>query len=179
MLRLIVATLAIYLAMPALPVLAAWPAEVVAANHALDTATSFRIIRVDGTIETTVDVQRPDRERIELRGQVVVRVGDNVWMRTLGGPWKTLSTTGAGRIATLSEVDLPPNAVVIREADDTDGVSAAHLYHVIYPGGTPQLRWYIRVSDGLVHKIRGPGRAGPLTITIDRYNSVPAINAPR
>jgi hypothetical protein len=86
-------------------------------------------------------------------------------------------TTTAGTVVQTVIVDgpnrdrivLPPNALAVREGDDTDGVSAAHLYHIIYPGGSPQVRWYIRVSDGLVHRIKRPGRGVTLNLTIDQY----------
>ena len=86
-------------------------------------------------------------------------------------------TTTAGTVVQTVIVDgpnrdrivLPPNALAVREGDDTDGVSAAHLYHIIYPGGSPQVRWYIRVSDGLVHRIKRPGRGVTRNLTIDQY----------
>jgi hypothetical protein len=135
--RTIVATLALFLAVPAVPALAAWPAEVIAANHALATAASFRVTTTEGTAVNSIDIDRANRDRLTL----------------------------------------PGNAVVMREPDASDGVSAAHLYHVIYPGGTPQIRWYIRVSDGLVHRMLRSGRSGPLTVTIDDYRGLPAGQA--
>jgi hypothetical protein len=135
--RIAVAALVLFLAVPALPALAAWPAEVVVANRALATAASYRVSTTQGTVTSSADLRGKDRDRLTL----------------------------------------PGNAYVVREADDSDGVSAAHLYHVIYPGGAPQIRWYIRVSDGLVHRIREPGNGGALTITIDHYRGVPAAQA--
>ena len=88
------------------------------------------------------------------------------------------SGIAAGSLAALGELVLPPNAAAMREGDATDGVSAAHLYHIIYPSGTPQLRWYVRVSDGRLHAIRRAGKSYAVTATIDNYNSVPAINPP-
>lgn len=133
MLRLLVATLAVTFAFPALPAMAAnWPPEVAAANRALVQAKSFRVTTTAGSIVETVVVSGPDRDRIVL----------------------------------------PANALAVREGDDTDGVSAAHLYHIIYPGGSPQVRWYIRVSDGLVHLIRRPGRGVTLNLKIDHYTGL-------
>jgi hypothetical protein len=130
MLRLLAATLALFLAVPAVAAYASdWPPEVTAANNALVAAKSFRVTSTAGAMTQTVVVTSPNRDRIVL----------------------------------------PPNAVAIREADGTDGVSAAHLYHIIYPSGSPQVRWYIRVSDGLVHKIRRPGRGVTITLAIDQY----------
>jgi hypothetical protein len=131
-LRPLVATIAILLAMPALPALAAWPPEVAAADRALIAAKSFRVTTTEGPRVSTVVVQGADRDRIVL----------------------------------------PPNAVAIRDNDESDGVGPAHLYHIIYPGGAPQVRWYIRVSDGLVHTIRRPGRGVVMTLAIDQYKGL-------
>jgi hypothetical protein len=64
---------------------------------------------------------------------------------------------------------LPANAVAAREPDASDGVAPAHLYHIIYPGGTPQIRWYIRVSDGRVHRILRGVRGAVISTVIDNY----------
>jgi hypothetical protein len=179
MFRAIVPILVVCVAMLARPALAAgWPPELAAANHSLETAKSYRITRSEGPALTVTEVQRPDREKISMSGQVVVRIGDGVWMRNPGEAWKTLGAVAVDRVAAFGVATIPTNAMVVREADQSDGVSAAHLYHVIYPGGTPQLRWYVRVSDGLVHKILSPGKSHPQIVTIDQYNHVPAINAP-
>jgi hypothetical protein len=85
---------------------------------------------------------------------------------------------GAGRLASLGDLALPPNAAAMREADASDGVAAAHLYHIIYPSGTPQLRWYVRVSDGRLHAIRRAGKSYAVTATIDRYDAIAPIKAP-
>ena len=84
---------------------------------------------------------------------------------TEGAQVSVVDVTGPER----GGVVLPPNALAMREADASDGVSLAHLYRIIYPGGSPQVRWYVRVSDGRVHVIRRPGRGGPVMVTIDRY----------
>ena len=179
MLRFIALTAALVLCATALPVAADWwPADVAKANHALETAKSYRIITTEGPSVTTVEVQRPDRERVSMNGQVIVRVGERVWLRNPGEPWRDVSNMGAGRLAALGDLALPPNAAAMREADASDGVAPAHLYHIIYPSGTPQLRWYVRVSDGRLHAIRRAGKNYPVTATIDRYDSVPPIKAP-
>jgi hypothetical protein len=179
MLRIAAVTLTLAVLLPAIPAAAAWwPPDVAKANDALVTARSYRIITTEGPTVTTVEVQRPDRERITTNGQTVVRIGDRVWLRNGKDPWQDVSKGGAGRLAALAEITLPPNAGVMREADASDGVSNAHLYHVIYPSGTPQLRWYIRVSDGRLHAIRRAGKNYAVTATIDRYDGVPPITAP-
>jgi hypothetical protein len=130
MLRRLAATLALVLTFPALAASAAnWPADVVAANHALVAAKSFRVTTTSGTLTQTVIVDGPNRDRIVL----------------------------------------PPNALAVFEGNDTDGTGPAHLYHIIYPGGSPQIRWYVRVADGRVHKILRPGRSAVLTLAIDQY----------
>jgi hypothetical protein len=179
MFRIAAVTLGFAVLLPAMPAAANWwPSDVTNANHTLVAARSYRIITTEGPTVTTVEVQRPDRERITTNGQTVVRIGDRVWLRNGHDPWQDVSKDGAGRLTALAELALPPNAGVLREADASDGVSVAHLYHVIYPSGTPQLRWYIRVSDGRLHAIRRAGKNYPVTATIDRYNSVPPITAP-
>lgn len=179
MLRFIGATAALVLFATALPAGADWwPADIVKANHALETAKSYRIITTEGPSVTTIEVQRPDRERVSMNGQIIVRVGERVWLHDPGEPWREVSNMGAGRLAALGDLALPPNAAAMREADASDGVGMAHLYHIIYPSGTPQLRWYVRVSDGRLHAIRRAGKSYPVTATIDRYNRVPSIKAP-
>jgi hypothetical protein len=135
MFRTLAVALALFLAVPALPALAAWPAEVTAANDALANASSFRMTTTEGTAVNTIDVHG-----------------------------------ATGRAETV----LPGNVIVLRQPDGSDGVSAAHLYRIVYPGATPQLLWFIRQSDGLVHRIRRPGRAGTMTVTIDSYRGLPA-----
>jgi hypothetical protein len=178
-LRVLAVTSALVLLWPALPVSADWwPADVAKANHALAEARSFRIITTEGPSVTTVEVQRPDRERVTLNGQIILRIGDRVWLRNPGEAWKDVGKAGFGTLVALGDLVLPPNAAAMRETDASDGVSAAHLYHIIYPSGTPQLRWYIRVSDGRLHAIRRAGKNYPVTATIDSYNTVPPINPP-
>ena len=179
MLRFLAIASALVLSAPALPATADWwPPDVAKANHALIAARSFRIVTTEGPSVTTVEVQRPDRERVTMNGQTILRIGERVWLRNPGEPWKDVGKTGAGSLAALGELVLPPNAAAMREGDATDGVSAAHLYHIIYPSGTPQLRWYVRVSDGRLHAIRRAGKSYAVTATIDNYNSVPPINPP-
>jgi hypothetical protein len=179
MFRVAAVTFGLAMFLPAIPAAATWwPPDVTKANHELVAARSYRIITTEGPSVTTVEVQRPDRERITTNGQTIVRIGDRVWLRNGSGPWQDVSNAGAGRLTALGELALPPNAGVLREADASDGVSNAHLYHVIYPSGTPQLRWYIRVADGRLHAIRRAGKNYPVTATIDRYDGVPPITAP-
>jgi hypothetical protein len=187
MLRPIVATLAVCVAMlavcPTSPARAAlqsaWPADVVNADRFLQTARSFRVISAEGGRQTVVEVQHPDRERIALNGQTIVRIGDRVWLKNPGEAWKDVSSAGTGRIALLGALQLPPNAYVLPEGAGSDGVAPAHMYHIIYPGGSPEVRWYVRVSDGRLHLIRRAGKSGPVSATIDQYDRVPAIDPPR
>jgi hypothetical protein len=179
MLRFTVVAAALVLLSAALPAGADWwPADIVRANRVLQTAKSYRIVTTEGPSVTIVEVQRPDRERINMNGQIIVRIGERVWLHNPGESWREVGNTGAGRIAALGDIALPPNAAALREADASDGVETAHLYHIIYPSGTPQLRWYVRVSDGRLHAIRRAGKNYPVTATIDRYNDVPPIKAP-
>jgi hypothetical protein len=84
---------------------------------------------------------------------------------TSGALTQTVIVDGPNR----DRIVLPPNALAVLEGEDTDGTGPAHLYHIIYPGGSPQIRWYVRVADGRVHKIRRPGRGATLTLAIDQY----------
>jgi hypothetical protein len=157
----------------------AWPKEVVNADRLLETARSFRVVATEGGRQTIVEVQHPDRERINLNGQTIVRIGDRVWLKNPGETWKDVSSAGTGRIALMGALRLPPNAFVLPEGDGSDGEAPAHMFHVIYPGGSPEVRWYVRISDGKLHEIRRAGKSGPVTATIDQYDRVPAIDPPR
>ncbi len=89
--------------------------------------------------------------------------------------FRVTTTVGAAvNVFVVSGVDrqrftLPANAVAYREGDGSDGVAPAHLYHIIYPSGSPQIRWYVRGDDGRVHRILRGARDGVISSVIDRY----------
>ena len=156
------------------------PADLAAANQSLVHATSYRAT-VSGNKGTTVaEVIRPDRNRITLTGEVIVRVGNTVWDQLKGGAWKVVSTKGPGDIVVFSKIALPAGALVKRVGDAPDGSGPAHVYEVRDPSaGEPMLVWYVRLSDGLVHQIIGPGAGNTkMTLTLDEYNAVPPIEPP-
>jgi hypothetical protein len=157
------------------------PAELIKANSLVETAVSFRLIEVMGAKSIQVSFIRPDREFVDLQPQKIIRVGNNVWAQVPPvGAWKLVGNAGPGKLANFVNIGLPVSPVVRREADASDGTSAAHVYAVDYPGIHTTLHWYIRIADGKLHKIVGPSdRPGvEQVIKIDRYDAVEPINPP-
>jgi hypothetical protein len=157
------------------------PPEVARANDSITAAKSFRIVTTTGDRSAEVDFIRPDRELVDMHPQKIIRIGNIVWAQVPPvGAWQVVGNAGPGKLANLVEIGLPDNPVTHREADASDGVSLAHVYAVDYPAIRMQLHWYIRVSDGRLHRIVGPSSTPGLdqVIVIDRYNAVDPINAP-
>jgi hypothetical protein len=156
------------------------PPDLALAEHSLHAADSFRLTIRTGETTMTVEVQRPDRDRIDMnQRQQIIRVGNLVWLRVLDGPWRLISRTGAGQIAGFGNVSIPSGAIVTERRDDWDGVDMAHVYDVQNPSTGERLRWYVRLSDGLAHKVVSANKKGtPMDVTIDDYDRVPQITPP-
>ena len=175
---IVLAALAVSLVAPVAARADAVPDELAAALRTIATVTSFRTVSTKGKGKSVIEVQRPDRAHLLLDGWDIIRIGNNVWGKFAGGEWRVMSTLGPGKIVQLTSVSLPPNAVVRRVADESDGVSAAHVYAVDGdPSGTQ--RWYVRISDGHLHKIVGPTPSGvTMTVVIDDYDVPFTIEPP-
>jgi hypothetical protein len=154
------------------------PDELATAARAISSAASWRSVSTKGKGTVIVEYVKPDRTRLTIDGQETIRIGPNVWGKTANG-WQQLSAYGPGKIAQLTNISLPPNAVARRLVDESDGTELAHVYLIDGYDGDLKLRWFVRISDGRVHKITGPGGNGlTMTMTIDDYNARFTIEPP-
>ena len=157
------------------------PAEVLIANHYIESATSYRMTTTIGTGSTSVDFIRPDRDLVDMHPQKIIRIGNTVWAQVPPAlAWRLIGNAGPGKFATIADIGLPANPVVRREADASDGGSPAHVYAVQYSGLPYPLHWYVRIADGHLHKIVGPSQTPGVDqiIVVDHYDDVAPINPP-
>jgi hypothetical protein len=154
------------------------PDELRNAVRILTNTESYHYAAVKANGKATVEVRRPDRARLFFGGWEIIRIGLNVWGRPRTGGWQVLSTAGPGKIAELMAVSLPPHPTIRRVADASDGAGAAHVFAVDGDPSGGELLWYVRVSDGRVHRIYGPTLPGhAMTVEID-YDNVPITIEP-
>jgi hypothetical protein len=162
------------------------PPELAAGAATLESASSYHVaIRTSGVDPAKglilADFEQPDRLYAHFGTMYdIIRIGPNVWMKEPSQPWKQLSDHGAGAIAAIAPIPFPATARSGPPTLGRDAVGPAHVYVVASEGTDPPLQWYVRIADGQIHRIVGPGKLknSVLIIDIENYGEKVTIEPP-